>query len=379
MKKYRTTQEYKIKNTRKSEAALQKLAEKNAAAERKKKEKQKEQKEENEKQEKKQRHGKGKGKNEFRSKSSGRKDTSILDSIIQAPVDFRLIENTEKCLEFFRKIRNEDNVNTINHRKFIIMSLSNVELIDYGTISVLTAISDDLEDKKIIMRGNFPINKDARKFIEDSGFLDHMVTEKNKPFPKAEKSDLIFFEKGKGVLSVEDNRRITSMIKNVINFLTGEQKKCLPVKTILLEICGNSIEWADTSNKQWVFGVKYETDKVIFTVTDVGKGILQTLHKKFGLKIVDFITKTSDHKILLGAFNQKYGSNTQEVNRNKGLPSVKANFESGVINNLKVLTNNVILHFDNESLTRTLKKGTARFKGTIYQWEMTKECLSKIE
>lgn len=58
----------------------------------------------------------------------------------------------------------------------------------------------------------------------------------------------------------------------------------MSVKTIILEICGNSIEWSGTDNKQWLLGVKYESDRVIFTVTDVGKGILETLYRKFGKK-----------------------------------------------------------------------------------------------
>ena len=86
----------------------------------------------------------------------------------------------------------------------------------------------------------------------------------------------------------------------------------------------------------------------------------------------------SNDEILKGAFDKKYGSTTKEDNRNKGLPAVKANFKQGTINNLKVLTNNVILHFDNDALSKEFEKGTPRFKGTFYQWEMTNDCLTKL-
>lgn len=373
MKKYFSTPEYSVRNKRKSRIALKKLREKNIAGERLQREKKKAEKEEAER---------SRGNNQkrsFKSKKGRTKKALVLKPPVEAPSDFRLIENTERCLEFFRDLRSDSFINTVKNQKFILMSLQSVSHIDYGTISVLTAISDDLKDKGIIIRGDFPDDSDARKFIEDSGFLDHMVDENNKKFAKAEKSDLIFFEKGQGKLSEADSRRISKMVKHVVTFLNGEAKHRLPIKTILLEICGNSIEWALTSNRQWVFGVKYETDKVIFTVTDVGKGILQTLHKKFGVKVTDLFTNKSDDEILIRAFDQKYGSQTQEVNRNKGLPSVKASFEKGTIKNLKVLTNNVILHFDNEALTKSFRKGSARFKGTIYLWEMNKECLSTIE
>lgn len=316
-----------------------------------------------------------------RGSGQSKSSTSIADTIkptVSAPNDFRLIENTEICLSFFRDLRSTDFLNEIGNRRFVSMSLKYVTKIDYGTISILTALSDDLKFKGINVRGDFPDNLDCKKFMLESGYLNHLFNDQGQKFSKAPKSDLIFFEKGFGVLSAEDNKKISETVKNVVNHLTGQMEYCLPVKTIILEICGNSIEWSGTDNKQWLLGVKYADNKVVFTVTDVGKGILDTLYKKVTLKLKDFFENTSDDKILAGAFAQKYGSSTQEVNRNKGLLSVKANSDKGVIQKLKVLTNNVILHFDDNSLSKTLKKGSPRFKGTFYQWEMTKDCLDII-
>jgi len=39
-------------------------------------------------------------------------------------------------------------------------------------------------------------------------------------YNKSENSDLIFFEKGCGILSREDNKKISLLVKNVINHLT---------------------------------------------------------------------------------------------------------------------------------------------------------------
>lgn len=302
----------------------------------------------------------------------------VKDPVI-ATDDLRLIDNPEECLLFFRNLRSEENTSFRRNMKFVIMSLKHVTKIDYATISVLTAISDDLKANGIILKGDFPDDPDCKQFIIDSGFLNHMFEERTgRPFKKVETSDLIFFEKGCGKLSEKDNMNISSTIKHVVQHLTGEINQCKAVKTVVLEICGNSIEWGGTINKQWLLGVKYEEGKAIFTVTDVGKGILETLHRKFSLTLADIFTAKSKDEILKGAFDQKYGSSTQEVNRNKGLPAVKDNFQRGVIQHLKVLTNNVILHFDNDKNSKTLKKGSARFKGTFYQWEMTKECLLKL-
>ena len=353
MKKLYTTPEYKEWNKRRLQNLEKKLRKKRLAEEREK--------------------SPGKPKKQ--------KKIHDIDDIrlpFNAPSDFRLIENTEKCLLFFRNIRSEEYISTRRNIKFVIMSLKEVELIDYASISVLTAISDDIKYKGIILKGDLPDDTTCKKFMEDSGYLNHLFDSKGKPFNKSEKSDLIFFEKGSGILSDDDNRKISTLVKNVVNHLTGESRYCLPVKTIILEICGNSIEWGGTDNKQWLLGVKYEEENVIFTVTDVGKGILETLHRKYSKKLIEDFTRKKNDQILMGAFDKKYGSSTKEVNRNKGLPSVKAKFEQETINNLKVLTNNVILHFDNEPFSKTFEHGSPRFRGTFYQWIMTKDCLNKI-
>lgn len=298
---------------------------------------------------------------------------------IIAPNDFRLIENTPECLSFFRNMRSDEYVSSNKLTKFVKISLVKVTKIDYGTVSILTAIHDSLRIKGILLQGDLPKNEECKKFFIDSGFLNDMVDDKNRSFPKAQKSDLIFFEKGIDFLSNDNSEKISNLIKNAVRHLTGVSRHFLPIKSILLELCGNSIEWSGSENKQWLLGIQYEQEKVIFTVTDVGKGILATLYKSHGKKFRDFISLKSDDEVLKGAFDKKYGSVSQEVNRNKGLPSLKVNYEDGNITNLKVLTNNVILDFDNKNNSKAFPKGTARFKGTFYQWETNIWCINNFK
>ncbi|PAM95482.1 hypothetical protein B4N84_09440 [Flavobacterium sp. IR1] len=293
-----------------------------------------------------------------------------------APKDFRLMDNTEICLDFFRELRSHENVNMLGGQKRVLISLVDVEQIDYATISALTAISDDLKSRKIGLQGDFPLNSTCKKYIIESGFLSHMVDGSNRQFPKTDKSTFIFFEKGSGILTKKDSKNISELIKDVVEHLTGTRRIIKPIKSILLEICGNSIEHAKTKDRQWLLGVKYVDKRVFFTVTDVGKGILETLFIKNAQALVNFTGINSRLDILKGAFNRKYGSSTQEENRNKGLPAVKYNSEIGAIKNLIVLTNNVILHFENDDKSSIFSLGTARFKGTMYQWELTEECIT---
>lgn len=296
---------------------------------------------------------------------------------IEAPTDFRLLENTEECLRFFRNIRSIDFISRVKNIRFVEMSLENVKQIDYSTISILTAISDDLKFRNIFLRGNFPEDEHCKEFLENSGFLNQMFDEKGRRFPKSEKSEMLFFEKGSQRFTRDDNIRISVVVKNIMKHLTGEDGYYQPLRTILLEICGNSIEWSGTENKQWLLGVKYEDHKAIITVTDVGKGILKTLYRKHGRRFSDFVTLQTSEKILMGAFEKKYGSKSQKINRNKGLPSIRNKFKEGSIKELKVLTNNVILHFDKQELSSTINHGAPWFKGTFYRWVVTKDCIKK--
>ena len=312
------------------------------------------------------------------------KYTSYKDAILKikekvlAPIDFRFINNIEQCLLFVRNIRSKDYLTNVKGNKSVEMNLENVKLIDYATISVLTAISDDLKYKNINFRGNFPSDPRCKNFMIESGFLNHMFDSNGNKISVKSKSDLIFFEKGTGKLLEKDNKKISEMVKNAMLHLTGESKHCLPIKTLILEICGNSIEWGNTTKKQWLFGLKYDSNKVIFTVTDVGLGILKTLYRKFGQKIEDVFTNKSNLEILIGAFEKKYNSSTKEENRNKGLPSIRINYEKSNIKNLIIVTNDVILQYDDLNKSKTFKKGSPRFRGTFYQWEMDSDCINNI-
>lgn len=294
---------------------------------------------------------------------------------VVAPSDICLLSKSYSCLDFFAELRKDKNISKMGRTCFVQMDISLVEHFDYSSICVLIAIIRDLKSKKIYLRGNYPKNQECKRLIIESGILTFMFDDNGKPFEKAEKSDLLFIEKGSRTFTRADNKRVSDTVKNAVNHLTGEYNHFPKLRRILLEICGNSLEWGDTLNKQWLLGVKYDEGKAIFTVTDVGKGILKTLNKKFRHKLKDTFTLKENDEILKGAFVKRYGSNTREINRNKGLPAIKNGFDSGIITNLKVVTNDVILHFDQNENSEVLKNNY--FSGTLYQWEITKETIQK--
>lgn len=137
-------------------------------------------------------------------------------------------------------------------------------------------------------------------------------------------------------------------------------------------MCANSVEHANQYNKNWLFSVWYkDEDNVCFTMTDIGEGILGTLKRKFSQKIKEQLL-IDNKEILKRAFEKKYTSVTKDVNRNKGLPKIKNISDANYINNLIVITNNVLLNFSDSTNSKVLNR---KFNGTFYYWELNKACI----
>lgn len=141
-------------------------------------------------------------------------------------------------------------------------------------------------------------------------------------------------------------------------------------------MCANSIEHAnsDKRKKNWLFAVYYDVDKVIFTMTDIGEGILSTLKKKAVQLFQDAISFKDEVLTLDGIFDKKYQSSTLDTNRNKGLPKIKEINSEQYVENLKVITNRVFLDFSNP---KNSKKLDHKLKGTFYYWELTKKSIER--
>ena len=97
-------------------------------------------------------------------------DLINIKQSVTAPRDFRLIHNIEECLSFFIKLRSDDIVSVFQNKKYIRIVLKSVQQIDYAAISILTAISDDLKSNNIFIIGDFPENKECKKFFLNQAF-----------------------------------------------------------------------------------------------------------------------------------------------------------------------------------------------------------------
>jgi len=310
--------------------------------------------------------------------NGGIRTTNVEYSSIVAPADFRFINNTKNCAAFFAKLRQRGNVSIKNYKKYKTVSLQHVKLIDLAAVHTLTAICKELACYFIEVKGDFPEDDFCKQYMIDSGFLDNKYDSKGKRFRFQSHTEIMSFETGQG--SKLQTKHILNMIeiskKISLSLSDRDYDYTHRIMPVFKEICGNSIEWSESYKKQWFLASRFEKNEVDIAVIDLGQGILQSLERKFINKLQDIFTVKTKLDILRGAFNQKYGSKSKEINRNKGLPSLKVAHECGIIKDLTVITNNVILSFDNNNISSNFASKLNAFKGTIYSFKIDVNCLS---
>jgi hypothetical protein len=297
--------------------------------------------------------------------------------LLEAPENCELLKNTSNVLRFVHAMRHSRSIGKIRGVRAIRISLKNVKQIDFAALNIIKAIGEDLRLKAILMSVDLPNNIKCKQYLIESGFLDYMFDKEGKKHPKGKASDEIIFEKGYGKLTTTQNKKISQIIQNSVFHLTGNRSHFSPLKKTILEICGNSIEHAYSKSGQWALSVKYEDTYVLFTVTDLGRGILDTLYRKYLTEIRE-VFKSRD-QILLNAFIKKYGSSTKEENRSKGLPMIKIISEKGLIEDLLVVTNDVFLPLDSKNSPVILNEPKTKFRGTFYEWKVSKQIINKYK
>ena len=297
---------------------------------------------------------------------------------ITAPSDFRLLTNTTECVNWFRLLRSLVlAAESPMGQKYQRIDLAGVEHIDFASTMVLGVICEELLEitPSCWCFGRLPKNPECAKYIKDSGFLNGMRDATGKPYSKSEGSESVKIQRGKTRLENEKVRSIVQIDRHACELLTGRNKVTYRHIDVIKEICGNAFVWSQAFNRQWVMGAKFENDKVVYVVLDLGKGILDTLARNYFDIIKDKLAQNSGVEILLGAFKRKYGSASEDDNRNRGLPFVEKTFKDGYIKDLSVLCNNVYLDFSDPTKNKIIAQDMhSAFDGTLYSWRIDASC-----
>lgn len=291
---------------------------------------------------------------------------------IKCPNEITLGENPSKALVFFNQIRSRKNISIHKNHRFIQISLNKLHKIDFAAISVLKSIFEEFNYLGVEIRGTYPDDEDCKTKLVEFGFFNNMVNSGGSPIIKLKtKGDHHKFEKSQGVIKEKELILFEQISEECYLHLNREEGYYDEMITILKEIAGNAVEWGDAYNKQWQVGVLKTEGRVIINVVDLGKGIVDSLFISQKIKIIDILHLRTKLDVLIKAFDRRYGSFTQEINRNKGLPMIKKYYIDGNIKNLIVCSNEGYINFNENSKNKLLSSNFEKFNGTFYQWELT--------
>jgi len=278
---------------------------------------------------------------------------------------FCLIKNRDGFLQFISEIKNK----LTTSRYHIYFDFSNVNEISHGAITIFLSTIGWLNDNGVSVSGNFPIDLKAKRYFQESGFLDFFKT--------IGKRD---YEKGKNTIVArgqsKSNAELTAkLIREAMETIQKVRKKNMKVQGMLVELMANTVNHAyiDTpAQKGWYFSLEHnqEEEKVKFCFVDNGSGILSTLEKKLGQKIKEKFGGVPA-ETLRKAFSGVYGSRTKLSNRGRGLKAIKKVADTHYIKNLKVITDEFEFDFEENKINSI----SAQFDGTFYFWEIDKTCV----
>ncbi len=295
----------------------------------------------------------------------------VKDKII-APKDLRFIQNPSHSLVFFNKLRNRNNISEYNRSRHIEISLYSVEQIDFATISILKSIFGEYGHLGVSIRGNYPKDTTCKQNLIDAGFFKDMTDRKGHDIITVKTDgDHHKFKKASGKIKHQQLQVIEKISEEAYEHLHGNAGYFDDLETVLKEIGGNAIQWGRAFNMEWQIGILKSNKKVTITVTDLGRGILDSLYISNKLKLIDWFFMHNRLDVIIRAFERKYGSYTQEPNRNLGLPMIKYFFDTNFLKNLYVCSNEAFVDFGNRGNSRLLKNDFERFNGTFYQWELS--------
>lgn len=299
------------------------------------------------------------------------KDEVPLLGLVNAPSKLSVLSDVKGCVRFFTNIRQQA-LAVFGHSgmKSVTLNIAEITEIDLPTTMVLNALGRELGGQSINLNGNFPDDEQCRDFFEKTGFLNDKVNGQGLKFNKSEKTDYFTFNKGQGKLRTEDTIRICKIVRHACEHV-GRDDFYDDVVSIIKEIAGNSIEWSQSFRDQWTLGVMFEDERVTFSILDLGRGILDTIYRKFFKKLKGLFN--NDIEFLTDVFDKQYSSSSREVNRYKGLPSIKKAYVEGKIQNLCVMTNSVLMVFDRPISSIQFSTSRKSFNGTLYFWEIKKQ------
>lgn len=298
------------------------------------------------------------------------------------PPIFSIVENAEQTILFFNDmIKIIENIRkNIKHKKNIDspylfkIDMKDVKKITGDALMYLLTVIKNTRGKKslpINWVGNFPENDEIKEFLQVSGYLDYMKTDKKNLKKTNEK---IQIRTGKTYVYNDDNIDIR---KEVVDFtmekLKKDKKEVQFLFNILTEVITN-IEHAYNLKQElifdptWYIMVENDKDRIKYTFMDNGLGIPTTVKKKTLEEVLKILNLDKEYKYIKTALDGSYKrTQTGKTERSTGLPDVYEKLKKKKISNLIIISNYA---YYCESKPRDMQE---YLTGTIICWEIEKE------
>lgn len=282
---------------------------------------------------------------------------------IEVPEDFSIIENPEEMLSFFEELY--ANAKASRPVKLDLSSMKNL------TPDSIVYMLSVFHYNKFVrgysgVQGNFPTDERCNHLLSESGFFDYVHVPGGRPIPK--ETD---------VLSTKSDTKVQAeMAGKVISFSRERLGKHRDITSraiygTLIESMANTKHHAYANptahTKWWLIAVHDEEKKrVRFSFLDNGRGIPQTIRKRFKEKLVgSLLGAGSDADLLWSAMQGEFRSRTSQGYRGRGLPTIKDYAATGAVTDLKVISRRAFVDVSNNK--RQDLDGV--FRGTLLSWD----------
>lgn len=254
-----------------------------------------------------------------------------------APEIFSLQDNTEETMCFFRKIVDDMNYKIINQSFFI--DSSKVVKVTVDALIYLIALMKNAKLSKGLnyrFRGNFPVNEDALKVYQESGFMEFVKSNLTTIPQNSEKFKIITHHLNRPELS----KKVCEFAMDKLGMTRVETSD---LQRIFIELMSNVVFHAynDTSGmkKSWYLYAEHINNYIKIVFVDTGLGIAETVRKNQYEKMIRLLgIGAKDGVLMKSAFEGKFRTKTEEKHRGNGLKYVRDRAVNGLFRNFKVIS-----------------------------------------
>lgn len=305
--------------------------------------------------------------------------------VFNVPNVFSIVENSEETICFFNNLiktiedlRKKKMIINISKLKYIFkIQMTDVQKITGDALMYLLTVIKNTRNKKFLpinWVGDFPKDSNIKEFLQDSGFLEYMKTDKKNLIKTNEKIQI-----RTGTKYVYSTNESIDIRKEVIDFTMKKlQKNKTQVNflfNILTEVITNiehaydlEIQNELTFEPSWYIMVENDVDKIKYTFMDNGLGIPTTVKKKIIEEILQKMNLDKEYKYIKSALDGTYKrTQTGKLERSTGLPDLYEKFQNKNISNLIIISNYA---YYCEDKSHDLEN---YLTGTIICWEIDKE------